>query len=108
VADDGTVSDVAPDRRGYAPPPLDPQVMQPLVAVAGQMWPKLKIVPTMTTGASDGVYTMAAGLPTYTITGVAVEHGDERMHGKDERVGVASFYRGSEFFYRYLRALTAR
>lgn len=108
VADNGQVADVAPDKRGYAPPPLDPQVMKPLTALAGQMWPQLKIIPTMSTGASDGVYTMAAGLPTYTVTGVAVERGDERMHGKDERVGVESFYRGSEFFYRYLRALTAR
>jgi acetylornithine deacetylase/succinyl-diaminopimelate desuccinylase-like protein len=108
MADDGAVSDVAPDKRGYAPPPLDPQLMQPLTAVAGQMWPKLKIVPTMSTGASDAVHTMAAGLPTYVVTGIAVERGDERMHGKDERVGVESFYRGNEFFYRFLRALTAR
>jgi acetylornithine deacetylase/succinyl-diaminopimelate desuccinylase-like protein len=108
VADDGKVSEVAPDRRGYKPPPLDSAVMKPLETLVGQMWPKLKIVPTMSTGASDGVYTMAAGMPTYTVTGVAVERSDERMHGKDERVGVESFYRGSEFFYRYLRALTAR
>jgi acetylornithine deacetylase/succinyl-diaminopimelate desuccinylase-like protein len=108
VADDGKVFDTGPDRRGYEPPPLDPQVMKPLQALVGQMWPGLRIVPTMSTGASDGVYTMAAGLPTYTVTGVAVERSDVRMHGKDERVGVESYYRGNEFFYRYLRAVTAR
>ena len=108
MASNGDVSGAAPNTRGYAPPPLDSQVMQPLTAVLGQMWPKLKIVPTMSTGASDGVHTMAAGLPTYLVTGVAVERGDERMHGKDERVAVESFYRGNDFFYRFLRAMTAR
>jgi hypothetical protein len=30
-----------------------------------------------------------------------------RAHGRDERVGVASFYTGNHFFYRYLKAITA-
>lgn len=108
VADNGDISDVAPDTRGFPPPPLDPQVMQPLKRIVGQMWPGLTIIPTMSTGASDGVYTNAAGLPTYLVTGIAVERNDVRMHGRNERVGVESFYRGNEFFYRYLRAMTAR
>jgi acetylornithine deacetylase/succinyl-diaminopimelate desuccinylase-like protein len=29
-----------------------------------------------------------------------------RAHGRDERLGVESFYKGNEFFYQYLRALT--
>ena len=106
VADDGAVAAVAPEKRGFPPPPLDPQVMTPLKSLVGDMWPDLKIIPTMSTGASDGVYTTAAGLPTYLVTGIAIERGDIRMHGRDERVGVESFYRGNEFFYRYLRALT--
>jgi acetylornithine deacetylase/succinyl-diaminopimelate desuccinylase-like protein len=61
----------------------------------------------MSVGASDGVYTSAAGLPTYNLTGIAVEHGDDRAHGRDERIGIESFYRGNEFFYQYLKALTA-
>jgi hypothetical protein len=28
------------------------------------------------------------------------------MHGKDERVGVESFYTGLEFYYEFLKALT--
>jgi acetylornithine deacetylase/succinyl-diaminopimelate desuccinylase-like protein len=105
VADNGTVADVAPDKRGYAPPPLDPQVMKPLQTVLEQMWPTLKVIPTMSTGASDGVYTMAAGLPTYTVTGIAVDRNDVRMHGRDERVGVESFYRGNDFYYRFLKVM---
>ena len=29
------------------------------------------------------------------------------MHGKDERVKIESYYRGVEFYYLFLKALTA-
>ena len=56
--------------------------------------------------ASDSIYTVAAGLPSYGISGVAIDQDDIRAHGKDERVRVASYYGGVDFFYRYLKALT--
>ena len=40
----------------------------------------------MARGASDGVFTTAAGLPTYVVAGVAVDRNDDREHGRDERV----------------------
>jgi acetylornithine deacetylase/succinyl-diaminopimelate desuccinylase-like protein len=108
IEDDGkTISDTASDKRGYPPTPLRAEVMLPLQSVVDSFWPGLQIVPTMATGASDGVYTSAAGLPTYNLAGVAVDKNDDREHGRDERVGIESFYRGNEFFYRYLKALTA-
>jgi acetylornithine deacetylase/succinyl-diaminopimelate desuccinylase-like protein len=60
----------------------------------------------MATGASDGVYTNAASLPTYGISGVGIDRDDVRAHGKDERIGVESFYKGVDFYYRYLKAVT--
>jgi len=60
----------------------------------------------METGASDSIYTIAAGIPTYGVNGVAIDQDDIRAHGKDERVRIASFYDGVEFFYLYLKALT--
>jgi acetylornithine deacetylase/succinyl-diaminopimelate desuccinylase-like protein len=54
------------------------------------------------------MYTSEAGLPTYNLTGVAVEKDDERAHGRDERIGIESFYRGNEFYYRYIKAVTAQ
>ena len=62
----------------------------------------------MATGASDGVFTNAAGIPTYGVSGIAIEIGDVRAHGRDERVGVTSYYDGVEFYYRYVKALTLR
>jgi acetylornithine deacetylase/succinyl-diaminopimelate desuccinylase-like protein len=107
VADDGQVLDRASARRALPPPPLLPQVVRPLESVVRAMWPTIKVIPSMSAGASDGIYTTAAGMPTYCIAGVAVDRDDDREHGRDERVGIASFYTGNEFFYRYLKALTA-
>jgi acetylornithine deacetylase/succinyl-diaminopimelate desuccinylase-like protein len=87
---------------------LRPDVFQPLEKVVQQMWPGLPVIPTMSTGASDGVYTNAAGMPTYGISGTAIGRDDQRAHGKDERLGVESFYTGVDFYYRYLKAVTSQ
>lgn len=105
VRNDGTVLDKAPDDKGLAPVTLRPDVINPLRQVVNEMW-NVRVVPSMNTGASDGVYTDAAGMPTYGITGVGIDTNDIRAHGKDERVRVESFYQGVDFYYRYLKALT--
>jgi acetylornithine deacetylase/succinyl-diaminopimelate desuccinylase-like protein len=96
----------APDAKSF-PAVLPPdKVMKPLKGVADAMWPGAPVIPEMETGASDSVYTIAAGIPSYGISGVALDQDDVRAHGKDERVRVSSFYDGVEFYYRYLKALT--
>ncbi|MGB6605725.1 MAG: M20/M25/M40 family metallo-hydrolase [Steroidobacteraceae bacterium] len=107
IADNGQVLDKASDRRGYPPPPLLPEVRQPLDSVVAAMWPGLKVIPAMDAGASDSIYTEAAGLPSYGISGIAIDADRIRMHGRDECVPIASFYKGTEFFYRYLKAITS-
>jgi acetylornithine deacetylase/succinyl-diaminopimelate desuccinylase-like protein len=108
IDDSGNIHDTASERRGYPPPPLRADVMQPLQKLVATFWPNIQVVPSMSAGASDGIYTSAAGMPTYNLTGVAIDRDDERAHGRDERVGVESFYRGNEFFYRYLKAITVQ
>ncbi|HEY1874180.1 MAG TPA: M20/M25/M40 family metallo-hydrolase, partial [Steroidobacteraceae bacterium] len=108
VTDTGAVVDIAPERRGFPPPPLVPEVRQPLEAVVAATWPGIPVIPVMSAGASDAVHTSAAGMPTYGVSGIAVDRDDVRAHGRDERVGVASFYTGNHFFYRYLKAITAQ
>ena len=102
----GEVQDKALDKQSYTPPPLNPEVFEPLEKIAAVMWPGMPVVPDMATGASDGVYTNAAGLPTYSVGGIAIDRGDIRAHGKDERLGVESYYTGVDFYYRYLKAVT--
>ncbi len=102
----GEVTEQGSDRQSYPPPPLRQDVFQPLEKVVAEMWPGVPVIPTMSTGASDGVYTNAAGLPTYGISGTAINRDDIRAHGKDERLGVESYYKGVDFYYRYLKAVT--
>lgn len=105
---DGTLTDHAPAVRGFAPPPLLPEMLAPLDQLVAATWPGLKVIPGMSAGASDATHTIAAGLPTYTFSPLSVDPSDDREHGRDERISVASFYQANEFFYRYLRTLTAR
>lgn len=107
VADDGSVFPKGSDKKSMAPPPLRQEVMQPLRKVASQMWPGVPIIPSMSAGASDSIYTMAAGIPSYGISGMGVDVNDSREHGRDERVRVQAFYDDVEFFYLYLKALAS-
>jgi len=106
ITSSGEVLDSIPDTRSFAPPPPRPDVFGAIKIVADKMWPGIPVFPTMATGASDGVYTMAVGLPTYGISGVETERDDHREHGRDERVPVEAFYKGVDFYYRFLKTLT--
>jgi acetylornithine deacetylase/succinyl-diaminopimelate desuccinylase-like protein len=104
----GTVTDRAPDAKSF-PPILPPdEVLKPLARVSGELFDGIPIIPEMETGASDSIYTIAAGLPSYGINGIAIDQDDVRAHGKDERVRVSSYFDGVEFYYRYLKALTTQ
>ncbi len=99
--------DKAPDTKAFLPPPLRPDVMNSLRAIASKMWPGAPVIPEMETGASDSIYTIAAGLPSYGINGIAIDSDDVRAHGKDERLRVDSYYNGVDFYYRFLKAITS-
>jgi acetylornithine deacetylase/succinyl-diaminopimelate desuccinylase-like protein len=105
VSDAGDVFDRAPDKKSFPPVMPSPEILQPLERVAAEMWPGAPVIPDMETGASDSIYTIAAGIPTYGVSGMAIDQDDVRAHGKDERLRVSAYYDGVEFFYRYLKAL---
>jgi acetylornithine deacetylase/succinyl-diaminopimelate desuccinylase-like protein len=101
-------ADKAPDSKGF-PTVLPPaEVLRPLERVAAEMWPGAPVIPEMETGASDSVHTMAAGIPSYGIGGLGIDQDDIRAHGKDERLRVASYFEGVEFYYRFLKAMTGK
>ena len=106
VASDGAVADRAPDTKAFPPVMPSPEILQPLERVAAEMWPGAPVIPEMETGASDSIHTIAAGIPSYGVNGMAIDQDDIRAHGKDERIRVSSYYDGVEFFYRYLKALS--
>jgi acetylornithine deacetylase/succinyl-diaminopimelate desuccinylase-like protein len=104
--DAGELTDHGSDRAAIVPPPLRADVMDSLRKVAAKLWPGAPVIPIMETGSSDSIYTMNAGIPSYGINGIAVDRDDIRMHGKDERLKVESYYTGVEFYYQFLKGLT--
>jgi len=89
------------------PSPLIPEVMTAYTETLGTMWPGLPVVPTMSTGASDGKYLRIGGIPTFGIACMFFDMEDDRSHGKDERVEVQDFYDGVEFGYRFVKTLSS-
>jgi acetylornithine deacetylase/succinyl-diaminopimelate desuccinylase-like protein len=75
--------------------------------IARTMWPGVVVTPTLSTGASDSKYLRSAGMPVFGISGMFLDMDDVRAHGRDERIGMGDFYRGVEFMYRLLKALTS-
>lgn len=87
--------------------PVRKDVLGILDRLTGSMWPGVVVTPDMSTGASDGRILRAAGIPVYGISGMFGDVDDVRAHGKDERLGVKEFYKGVEFLYRLIEALTS-
>ena len=87
------------------PSPLVPEVLEPVDSITAAMWPGAAVIPSMETGATDGLYFRNAGIPVYGVSGVPLEVDDMRAHGKDERIRVEAFYQGLEFTHRLVRAL---
>jgi acetylornithine deacetylase/succinyl-diaminopimelate desuccinylase-like protein len=106
VADDGTVSPEAPNRESLPPPPVRADVFGPLHEVVQELWTGTPVIPSMMVGASDSIYTMQSGLPSYGIGGAGIDYNDDRMHGRDERIRVEAYYKSVEFYYLFLKALT--
>lgn len=84
--------------------PLTPELLQTIERVTDEMWPGLPVVPTMSTGATDGLMLRNAGIPVYGASGLF--YGETFLHGMNERIPVRAFYEGLEFLDRLVRALS--
>jgi acetylornithine deacetylase/succinyl-diaminopimelate desuccinylase-like protein len=87
--------------------PTDPEsaVFSTIRRVSESMWPGVPVTPVMSTGATDGSRLRNAEIPAYGVSGLFVEYGENRMHGRDERLRVESFHEGAAFLDRLVRAL---
>jgi acetylornithine deacetylase/succinyl-diaminopimelate desuccinylase-like protein len=88
--------------------PLVPEIMKPVESITQEMWPGVPVIPTMSTGATDGLYLRIAGIPTYGVSGIFADIDDVRAHGRDERISVKSFFEGLEFLYRLVSLVSAQ
>jgi len=80
--------------------PFNTEVMDAIAASLEPIYGALPIVPKMGSGTTDGAYWRAAGIPSYSLTGIFINAKDSFAHGLNERVPRAAvsdslrFWRG--------------
>lgn len=80
------------------PSSMTPALLSRLEPLVRKQWPAIPLIPTMSTGATDGMFTRSRGIPTYGVSAIDHNPEDVRAHGKDERVSVESFYKATQFW----------
>ena len=86
------------------PPTLDPKVMGPAEAVMKKYYPGVPLVPSMSTGASDGIFLEAIGIPTYGVPGDWSDPDGNGVHGLNEREAVRAVFIGRDFWTDLVKA----
>jgi acetylornithine deacetylase/succinyl-diaminopimelate desuccinylase-like protein len=94
-----TVTTGDPDHPLAKAPPMDPKVIGPIAALTAKYFPGVPLVPTMSTGATDGIYLEAVGIPTYGAPGIWANPDLNGIHGLNEHLEVASLIKGRAFLY---------
>ena len=85
-------------------PPLDPAVIAPMRRLLARYFPGVPFMPTLSTGATDGVYLEAAGIPTYGAPGIWVDPDFNGMHGLNERIETRSLLTGRDYLFDLVKA----
>jgi acetylornithine deacetylase/succinyl-diaminopimelate desuccinylase-like protein len=88
------------------PSPLTDEMLGAIETITEDMWPGVPVIPTMSTGATDGLYLRIAGIPVYGVSGLFGEIDDVRAHGQNERILIKSYFEGQEFLYRLTTTLS--
>jgi len=94
----GPKVEVTPDPNYIGEPtpasPVRPDVLKAVTAAVQHFHGKdMHVFPVMSTGASDGSFFRAKGIPVYDVDGSwGISPDDERAHGLDERIPVRAMY----------------
>ena len=84
-------------------PSLSAAILDPVRALTAEMWPGVAVVPTLATGATDGRFLNAAGIPTYGLSGIFHDAEGPRAHGLNERIRVKSLLDSRRFLHAIVR-----
>jgi acetylornithine deacetylase/succinyl-diaminopimelate desuccinylase-like protein len=89
------------------PSPLRADIVDASGMIMQRLHPGVIQMPDMSTGATDGLYTRNAGIPTYGISGMFFGEGDGNAHGQDERINVQYFYDSQDYWLELVKGLTS-
>lgn len=88
------------------PSPLTDEMLGAIETITNDLWPGVPVIPTMSTGATDGLYLRIAGIPVYGVSGLFGDIDDVRAHGQNERIRIESYFEGQEFLYQLTKTLS--
>ncbi len=91
------VTPVQPVRPLAVPPPLDPKILGPAETLVAKYFPGVPLIPSMSTGATDGIFLEAIGIPVYGAPGGWGDPDGNGVHGLNERRSIRSVYVGRDF-----------
>ncbi len=89
-------------------PPLDPAIIGPMEQLSAKFFPGVPVIPTISTGASDGVYTAAVGIPTYGVPGIWADSKMNNIHGLNEHMEVRALMDGRDYLYALVKLLSSK
>ena len=89
-------------------PPLDPAIVGPMERLSARHFPGVVVVPAMSTGATDGVFLNAAGIPVYGTPGLWRDPDNGGVHGLNERIEVRSLYAGRDYLFDLVKELAGK
>ncbi len=105
INDPGVKVTLLPPVRPVAvPPPLDPKIVGPAEKLVAKYFPGVPLVPTMSTGATDGIFLEAIGIPVYGVPGGWGDPDGNGAHGLNERRSVRSVFVGLDFLNELIKA----
>jgi len=99
-----TITPVPPIRPVAKAPPLDPKVIGPAEKLVAQYFPGVPMVPSMSTGATDGIFLEAVGIPVYGVPGPWGDPDGNGVHGLNERIEARSLYVGRDYLFDLVKA----
>jgi len=85
--------------------PINPEIMHAVEVLAGEMWPGVPVIPTMSGGYTDSRWLRNAGIPSYGVSGLFTDPVNSGVHGRNEQVGAKELYDSKEFLYRLVKQL---
>ena len=88
---------------GQAPSAVELGLLNATTSLTKKMFGDIPVIPTMSTGATDGRFLRTAGIPTYGVSGIFSTPGETNAHGRDEKLRVKSYYDGLDFLYELVK-----
>jgi acetylornithine deacetylase/succinyl-diaminopimelate desuccinylase-like protein len=86
--------------------PLRPEILEAVERAAKGTWPDTPVLPVLAPWSSDSATLLRAGIPSYGVSAMFCDE-QANTHGSDERLPIASFDQGVNYFYEVLKTLAS-